>query len=481
MTFIDLPRNAVQRIQTTSGPGQYGSVSKERNGCAGEFSRSKKVKGDFGMKIGLVGNMNNNNFAIMRYFRDLGVDAHLLLYSNDGKGTLSHFTPEADTWHMEQWAPFIHQTDIPNSYIAALDFPISKVLELWSQLRRITGKLEYSIGAVTQAQIRRAYSGYDRLVASGITPATLGRVDRALDVFYPYSTGVEFFGSLSARERVPIFRQIIYNAVHRQQLRGLSRARCVFSTDRKLTGEVLERAGVPYIQQTIPMVYNREVIPKDPPTGVLADAYCKLRGAGLSVLHHARLMWKRKGSYSDEEHLIYSKNSDWLIHAFADLVVARPSLSPRLFIVEYGPDVEATKRLLEQRGCHESVTWLPKMARRELMWLLGRVSVGVGEFYNIPSMIWGGTGWETLASGKPLLQGFKFKEGEFEDYYGYPEPPILGVNTKEDVLKHLLFVADHPEKAAQIGERARDWFDAYNGIVLAHKWLEFVTNPAASH
>ena len=38
------------------------------------------------MKIALLGNMNNNNFALLRYFRDLGFDAHLLLFKNDGTG-----------------------------------------------------------------------------------------------------------------------------------------------------------------------------------------------------------------------------------------------------------------------------------------------------------------------------------------------------------------------------------------------------------
>ena len=74
------------------------------------------------MKIAVVGNMNNNGFALMRYFRDLGADAHLLLNANDGTGDLSHFRPDSDTWNISAWSPFIHQTDIPNAPIAALGF-----------------------------------------------------------------------------------------------------------------------------------------------------------------------------------------------------------------------------------------------------------------------------------------------------------------------------------------------------------------------
>lgn len=431
------------------------------------------------MKIGLIGNMNNNNFAMMRYFRDLGADVHLLLYSNDGKGTLSHFKPEMDTWEIERWAPFIHQTDIPNAPVAAFDFPVSTAIGFWYKLRQLTGAINCSSCAVTRAQIRRTYSGYDRLIGSGVTPAVLARIDQALDVFYPYSPGIEFLGAhhFSASMRSWFLKRFLLNAVRRRQWLGLSAARCVVNTDREVTGRVLEQLCVPSIPLTIPMVYNREKVPEEPPNSALNDLYRMFDGAGFSLLHHARLMWKKNSAFSDEEHLLSTKNSDWIIRAFADLVAARPRLNPRLFIVEYGPDVEPTKELVDKLGIQETVMWLPKMARRELMWILGNVSIGIGEFMNPRCMIWGGTGWESLAYGKPLLQGFRFDEGEFESFYGYPPPPMLPVTCEADVLKHLLFVADHPDEAAKIGRRAREWFDTYNGIELARKWLALVTGP----
>ena len=35
------------------------------------------------MKIALLGNMNNNNFAIMRHLRSIGLDAYLILMNNE--------------------------------------------------------------------------------------------------------------------------------------------------------------------------------------------------------------------------------------------------------------------------------------------------------------------------------------------------------------------------------------------------------------
>jgi glycosyltransferase involved in cell wall biosynthesis len=182
-------------------------------------------------------------------------------------------------------------------------------------------------------------------------------------------------------------------------------------------------------------------------------------------------MWRNPGSYTEDAWRNENKNNRWLFAAFSAFVQSRPSLNSRLVVVEYGPDIEVTKKYAAELGLGDHVLWIPKLERRELMWLLSRVSVGAGEFYEIPRMIWGGTGWETLASGKPLLQGFKFAPGEFELIYGYPPPPILPVRSEAEILAHLQDMADHPERQHQIGTEAEQWFDRYNGMALAKQWL----------
>jgi hypothetical protein len=190
-------------------------------------------------------------------------------------------------------------------------------------------------------------------------------------------------------------------------------------------------------------------------------------------------MWRNPGNYSSEAWKKENKNNDWLLYAFAELLKNRPHLKPILFIVEYGPDVFATKRLAAELRIESKIYWLPKMDRRELMWLLSRVSIGVGEFYDVPMMPWGGTGWETLASGKPLLQGFNFGTGEFEQIYGYPAPPMLPVHRQEDILPHLIDMADSIDKRDEIGQGGKQWFDQYNGIGLAKQWLDLlVASPS---
>ena len=56
-------------------------------------------------KIAVLGNMNNAGFVLMRHLRDLGEDAHLLLYKNDGAGYSSHFSLESDSWDEKNGNP----------------------------------------------------------------------------------------------------------------------------------------------------------------------------------------------------------------------------------------------------------------------------------------------------------------------------------------------------------------------------------------
>ncbi len=60
------------------------------------------------IRIALIGNTCNNNFSLMRYFRDLGHDAHLFLYSNEGLINENPIhNPEWDTWEIIKWEKYI--------------------------------------------------------------------------------------------------------------------------------------------------------------------------------------------------------------------------------------------------------------------------------------------------------------------------------------------------------------------------------------
>jgi hypothetical protein len=427
------------------------------------------------MKIGLIGNMNNNNFAILRYLRDLGADAHLLLFTNDGAASLGHFTPDSDTWNIEQWQAYIHQTDIPNSSYSALDPSITSLILKRASLQGVSEGLLSLLRPVTRSMIRKAYGGYPHLIGSGIAPALCHRAGLKLSIFYPYSIGVEYLDSpefLEEARRGSFVRRQLWNLVKRRQRKGIIETRHVLNAETGPTESALNGIGVSSTRLALPLYYNREVPPEKPAHPLLSEALARITCAHLAVLSSSRLCWQQPPSYTDDEWRYLNKNNHWLLHAFRGLCQARPGLNPLLILIEYGPDVDLAKRLCHELGIEQHVLWLPKMSRKELAWLLARVDVAVGEFYDAPSLLWGGTGWEALACGKPLLQGFNFQPGEFSSKFGHPPPPMMPVQSEDDILPHLLAAADDRQALALMGRDAKEWFDQHNGLELARRWLE---------
>jgi hypothetical protein len=89
-------------------------------------------------------------------------------------------------------------------------------------------------------------------------------------------------------------------------------------------------------------------------------------------------------------------------------------------------------------------------------------------------MLFGGTGYEILASGKPLIQGFNYNKNEFEEIFNLTPPPLLKVKEREDVYKHLVNLVNHKTKRIEIGNESKKWFDNNCGIGLAEKWLNLL-------
>lgn len=438
------------------------------------------------MKIALIGNMNNANFTMMRYFRDLGMDAHLLLYSGDGCGTLSHFRPECDTWDIDRWSPFIHQTDIENGSFSILGnpertvFPYQPLCYLKYVVKTILRRPGRAILPPSKEHLRSVFNGFDAYIGSGLSPAILNRIVFSLDIFYPYGMGIEFLGTQEFLVQMKSGSHLIRTALERvaqAQEDGIHRARYCLNAELSLTKQTFDKIGVKFLPLTIPAVYNRELPGDENLLPELLRLKAELKTYDFTVISHSRLMWMNPGNYTADEWEQASKHNDWLIRGYAEFTRIRPQVKSLLLLLEYGPDVEQTKKLCNELGIQDRVRWLPKMARRDLMQIIAVCDVGVGEFYTDKDVIWGGTGWEVLASGKPLLQSFRFREGGFEAAYGYQPPPMLPVVGPDCILKHLIDMADHPDKCEAIGRGAAEWFNRHNGIGLAQKWLDLLQIP----
>ena len=101
----------------------------------------------------------------MRYFRDLGHEADLYLYSNEGflDNNPVH-SPEWDTWDIKNWNRYIYRLNIPNGLESVIGAP--NKLKLPPRLNLI----------------KKLFSKYEFCIGSGITPSIFWRMDRCLDM-----------------------------------------------------------------------------------------------------------------------------------------------------------------------------------------------------------------------------------------------------------------------------------------------------------
>lgn len=405
-------------------------------------------------KIAVVGNMNNSGFALLRYFRDLGVDAWLLPYATDGQGNLSHFSPGADTWNPDRWGDFIRPLDVPNTSQALLGGGGT----YWSRRAR--------------AKLYATLEPYTHFIGSGVAPALFHTLGRQLDIYFPYGTGIEFYGDIEFDRfrHSSLVRRCSHGIVRHLQRQGILSSRHCLNAEMSLTKASFDRIGKRFERLAIPAVYNAEPLPDVAPAG-LADALARFRASDLSLFCCARLLWVRDHRFSDRTWQSFTKNSDWMFRALADFLGRHPRSRPLLGVVEYGPDVEASKDLVHELGLQDHVLWLPTMPRREIMMLLDAADVGIGEFYTDPGVIWGGTGWEILAAGRPLLQRFNFSPEGFEAEFGHRPPPILDVSSVPGMVAHLEALYSDPVGRQRIGWQSLEWFNKFNGIGMARRWL----------
>jgi hypothetical protein len=424
------------------------------------------------MRIAILGNMNNNGFSLLRYFRDLGINCDLLLFKNDGRNSLNHFRPENDTWEYEKWEKYIKQTKLlnspmyllPNALRRIIGFARDKFLHRFNALEAL---------AITDEEIAFELGNYDKYVGSGISPALFENIHSHLQIFFPYSIGVEYSKSHITRSSKGI-KSIIYSIVvryfHGAQERGILHSQHVLNADLGETKKTLDRIGKNSVNLPIPMIYNQEEIKPTKHAYTFGPHTKDLDESYLTFFHHSRLLWKRPTFVSKKNWRYSNKNNDQIFINLKQYLKDVKSAKIRIFVVEYGRDVDSTKKLVKKLGLEEYVTWLPMLSRREILYWLEKVDVAIGEFYSLPKTIWGGTGWEALATGTPLIQKYDYTELEFLTEFGCEPPPILGVNTEVTIYDQIKYCIENKNQLKQIGAESRDWFNKHNGVNLAKQW-----------
>ena len=440
------------------------------------------------MKIAILGNMNNNGFSIMRHLRDLGEEADLLLFEDDGIGSSAHFSIKSDTWYYNKWLPFIKTLPAVNSYGQALsrDFICRIILNMVYPLRILLRSENALLTKPAKTKdiekLQEILGNYDFIIGSGATPAIMKSLNNKLSIFFAYSIGIEYIHedlfSLYRKSKNPLIR-FISNKMFLMQAKGIRESKISLNTEFTFTKEAFHAIGCETEACHLPTVYAYEQPIEDDFSVDLKNILKEINELddGFVIVSHARHLWKKPKYFTSFQWKNITKNNDWLLRAFNSFLELKPKSNSLLVLFEYGEDFQASKDLCSIMGIDKNVRWMPLMQRKEILEIIDNSNIGVGEFYD-SGLIWGSTGWEVLSKGKPLLQGFKTDEDQFFKEFGHNLPPILVANSEKQITEHLIRLFDNRDHLAKIGLESRNWFQDVNGLNAGKKIIKVLKDRA---
>lgn len=434
------------------------------------------------MKIALIGNMNNANFSIMRYLHDLGYDAKLFLYENDFDNGNEHFHWRNDTWEIEKWMKFIFKTSIRNSYAQILsgNFFWYLILSLLQKTAILFGsKGDFfnpgikNVGEYIDANFQK----YDVIIGSGNLPALFTYSKRLkLSIFYPYSTGVEYINVVFEAEKNNNFKNLFVRKLIKRsrevQINGvINKTNLIYNAEMGITNRTLLSLNYNVKNNFIPAVY----VESNPTlkNNQLKELIERINSFDFSILMHSRHKWDDTSKHNLQWEENENKNNHWLIKAYSRFLKLYPKSNAKLIMMNYGEHTEKSKNLIKTLKLNKNIIWLEKMPRKELLEIIKKVDLVAGEFYTANKMIWGSTGWEAFACGKPFLNSFKFQHKSFSQIFGIPEPIILKSNSIDEIYESIIFAYLNPKKIIKIGIENYKWFQKHIGLNQTKEWIDY--------
>jgi len=147
---------------------------------------------------------------------------------------------------------------------------------------------------------------------------------------------------------------------------------------------------------------------------------------------------------------LWAKGNDRLIRALA--LIRDEGLPCRVVLFEWGRHVDESKRLIEELGLGERVSWSPTLRKREL-WARYMSAHAVVDQFLTPAM--GSVVFESLALGCRVITALD--EPTVTEFFG-EMPPVLSAQDPEEIAAAMRLVIADPEDADGVGPAAQDWF-----------------------
>ncbi len=148
-----------------------------------------------------------------------------------------------------------------------------------------------------------------------------------------------------------------------------------------------------------------------------------------------------------------TKNNHFVVHA-ARALAKQGCKKFRVIFVEWGEDVEATKKLIEELDVVDFFEWQRPLAKRAL-WSAYASAHAVIDQFLLPSI--SGVSFEALALGCRVIT---CDDGVSNARAFGKQPPLLPAQDIVSVTHAMKMVIDDPNDLAGIGESAWEWIDS---------------------
>jgi hypothetical protein len=371
------------------------------------------------MKIACLGNMNNMLFQIGRYLIDAKHDVTFFMFDE-----FDHFLPEADTYE-----------NIANYKIVNLGWNFESFLN------------------TSVEEIRKLFNTFEVLIGTDLAPAFLFKAGLKLNYFFPHGSDIYEFPFCKYKNHPPQLWEIPFNLVSRHQKYGIKNADYVMMDDSddsyempllKIRGDKRKRICAP------PFLYLNQYSDDYPKRSSFYEEFQKIRKKyELIVFQQIAQDWSSRGPFKID------KGNNHLINGFAKFLQQKPELRDRsiLILMEYGGDVEKSKKLIHELGINNEVIWMKKMQRKDLMVLISIADICVGElgyrtWYSYSSIM------EFMAMKKPLMH---HRGDEHYKAKGLELYPMVDIKDASGVTDVLIDLSDNKHKYIQMGIEAGDW------------------------
>lgn len=381
--------------------------------------------------VALIGNMNNNHFAIKRYLEGEGFHCDLYLFDN----LPEHFLPINDTWEIDK-----HQGSIKklNRGIPFIDFFKKKIDVDFKQ--------------------------YDICIGTGLTPYYFYRLGIKLDIFIPYGSDLyelPFKKKWSFESLKSFALGLQHNFfVYKNQKNGILATSKIFTVSHmKIIQDALVKLNRTTLPLSTPMVFI-EPLPLNIDFSSYLD-FKKLNSFDFKIISHSRQMW-------GENLGLDSKGNNKLIKGFS--LFAENNTKACLVLFEYGPSIEKSKQLINKLNISDKVIWVKKMPRKLIYGLLNEhADMGADQF---ETGYFGSTAYELMAHGLPVLNYLNSTPEEFKKNLKRPFPPLLNVKSPEQISEAIQKVFSNKELRSRLGKQAKDYFNEYLGKGAAEVYIK---------